>query len=310
MNYRLTQNRRGCILAPMNYLHRYGSPIFCCIALILLSATLLQAQCPQCPVGAQCACINCSPCNSGSFTAMCACMPVAGKTTCQTQGGDCALGKCASCASTTGNQTCTFYAGCNGINCPTGGCSGGSGFRSSHVQISNSHPVPDGGQTWRLPYSINNSSLKQLKSIVTEWTIRSSDTGAETKFQRAVDSWVQGRRVAGPVATGGDDLRIRIIGAKAIEVTNIEILYAEYDDGTIEGAAADCVQQSIQKRRRANAESAKAIEAKIQAGVPIPELRKLLAQDPDLQYILIETVGGQSLEQILASARRIASQPK
>ena len=270
----------------------------------------LIAQCGNCPANAQCGCINCSPCNSGSFSVMCVCYPVQGKVTCSTQSGDCMLHQCAGCTSVSSTQSCQTYTGCSGMNCPTDGCTNLPGMSAVAIstQISDSQVIPDGDQTWRLRYSIKNLSTKSLRTVVTEWTLRSLENGEEIKFKRAVDSWIQARRVAGPLGTGGDDLNLRVSGRKGFEVSNITVLYAEYDDGTIEGSAANCVRKSFKERRSAIANAAKKIQAKLRSGTSIEDIRKELSLDENLQYILIETVGGQSLEQIGAVASRIANQ--
>ncbi len=186
------------------------------------------------------------------------------------------------------------------------------GFRASDLNatIASSSVTAEGGRIWRLKYAIDNKSIASLKTVVTEWTVRSTETGEETKFQRAVDSWIQGRRVAGPLGSGLDDIQLRFEGAGGVEIVNIEVLYAEYDDGSVEGAAASCIRNKFLESREAIVTKAKEIQAKLRLEVPLAEIRKLLAADPDIQYILLETVGGQSAERIGAAAVRIANQPK
>ncbi len=265
----------------------------------------------QCPSGAQCACINCAACNSGNFSAQCVCYPIAGKITCATQSGDCALSICAKCVSESTSQTCTFYAGCNGVNCPSGGCIGvgGGGFRASQAQIIDPQTVPDGANVWKIAYTIRNSSSKNLRTLVTEWTLKSV-TGEETRFQRKVDSWKQGRRIAAPFTDGVDDLRIRLTADAGFSITKVEVLYAEYHDGTIEGSAADCVRKKVLADRAETVASIRGLLEQIKGGLGIEEVRKLLNQDPALSYLSLETVGAPSIARVVAAANRIVNQPQ
>jgi hypothetical protein len=134
-----------------------------------------------------------------------------------------------------------------------------------------------------------------------EWTIRSPTTGEQFTFQRSVDGWIQGRRIAGPMREGKDDLSMRIHApVSSVQVAKVEVLYAEYEDGSIEGVAAPCVRKSLEEKR------AKAAER----GTTAAEVMLLLQTEADLGYVPIETVGGQSRESLIRALSRIASQKR
>ena len=308
------------------------------IAVVLLNA---QSNCPQCPTGNQCACIDCSACNSGNFQIMCVCHPVTGHVSCDTSSGSC--GQCGYCRSTSGRTICTSYIGCSTAICPPGGCTNGSvrmpGATTEMAECRGctTHVVSDGDDgsprlTSMIPvdvpleiseivldsannptgiehFRVRNNGRSGLVSLVTAWTFQDyANPPHEVTTVSHSDSWASD---SGFIAPAAEDLihpTVRISG-RAIKSISAKVLYAEFEDGSRTGPGKEVLHDMLSCSRQKLLMSYEALLSRFRNGEDLRELEKtlMLPEDPELYCVksICEKKGMDAVLEELYHVRRL-----
>jgi len=305
------------------------------IAVCSIAVPAEGASCPNCPSGAQCACIDCNPCNSGYFQVFCVCWPVPGVVTCNTQNGDCALGVCARCTSTnhqTG-QVCKTYGKCGPMVCGPDGCTGdGSAMEMDGcpdcvstampqerpgpvevvlealpdfpVEVSRLQLPPTRGELKPGNMEFRNLGGAGLVTLVIELTYEDAE-GHEATFAVVSDSWLKdgpflaaGARVEVPIAT--------VVQGEAVTRVTARPLYAEFDNGLRTGPGLDSVRGCLAAERETALQAYQdALRLYEEQGGDA--LEAALREDPQLELLVpvLEEKGLDGVLEVLSRPRRL-----
>jgi hypothetical protein len=282
-----------------------------------------QANCPTCPASGtggtpMCGCINCTFCNSGSFTNMCVCWQQQGKTVCQARHGDCKSGLCAECVETnlSTGRVCYTYLGCPGQACKSNYCTGNGlmaaaatspcadcsvveSERTSNglpVRVTIENPASIPVRITSFPahaegpryLDVHNDSKAGLVALVIAVTYTAHNGHSQTVTVVA-DNWHMDSAFAGPGQPNAIPLTTDVRHAAGVARVVVRPMYAEFDDGTRVNAGGldgfDCLSG---RRTRLAAEMTAALEELERTGTTRESVSLAMNAHSGLSWLLVK----------------------
>lgn len=298
----------------------------------------------QCPAGAVCGCIDCTPCNSGTFQNLCVCRPSA-NVSCSVQSGNCLSRECAGCTSRAGGQVCRTYSGCPGMSCAINDCQGSQGaanagfectacsrrafpslglagasdsgkIRVSFVENTNL-PIEITDFRWEAKdgefrsdgIRIKNKQGSGLITLDIRIRYRAGKDRMETTMR--IDSWEADEPFVGALAESEPAVSVaRVVRHPQLDTVELLPVYAEFEDGTkiaADGSIRPCA--ALQASREAIQRAWQDLEKLIASQAPIEEIEKELRDRSELDGIRSRFAGPERLRLMvvhLQKARRLA----